>query len=274
MGTVMRAFDEHLSQGNPLLRDAIDTAAGRFGTFLPNQRTQTPLTQQVLRALNKPETAQEGAEAINTLFGGRLAKGEALGAIDHLLTIHPPGSPGHQVLAEQGLRKIFQTETGATRTPQQIVTGIDKATGEAQGEVYGRLLSPEQMSTLMRFRDLNENIAAATRLNNPSGSGHLVADEARKAARKATGGSVGAWISSILFQNPVAHALGGAAGAAAGAATGGALNRIAAQRAVAPAANLGGVTTGSVASQGGLLAGQPVQQSQPIDRLWQGLLGH
>jgi len=271
MGTVMRAFDEHLAQGNPLLREAIDTAAERFGTFLPNARTQTPLTQQVLKFLNKPESAQEGAEVINKLVGGKLKSGEALGAVDHLLTVHPAGSPGHQVMAEQALRKIF-VDGERTRTPQQIVTAINKALGPEQGDVYRRLLSPEQINQLMRFRDLNENIASATRLINPSGSGHLAVSEARKAARATTGGGVGSWIASILFQNPAMHALGGAAGALAGKATGQTMNIANAARAVTPGPNVGGVAAGPIAGQAGLLSQQPIAQSQPIDRLWQGLL--
>lgn len=268
---VMGALDDHFADQNPLLAQARSMAAERFGTFMPNARTQTPLTQQVLKFLNKPESAQEGAEVINKLTGGKLKSGEALGAVDHLLTIHPPGSPGHQVMAEQGLRKIF-VDGERTRTPQQIVAAINKALGPEQGDVYRRLLSPEQIDQLVRFRDLNENIANATRLINPSGSGHLAVSEARKAARATTGGGVGSWISSILFQNPAMHALGGAAGALAGKATGQTLNVANAARAVAPGPNVGGVAAGPIAGQAGLLGQQPIAQSQPIDRLWQGLL--
>lgn len=268
---IMNSLDDHFGEQNPLLANARATAAETFQTFRPDKRTQTGLTQSVLRVLNKPEAAQEGAEVFNTLFSTKLGKGEALGAIDHLLTIHPPGSPGANTMAEQGLRKIFvNAKDGSTKTPRQIVTAIDQALGDAQGDVYRRLLTPDQINELIRFRTLNENIANAISQINPSGSGHVVANEARSAARRAIGGGGGAAIARILGLGPAAQAISGAAGAIAGKATGQALNTQAARAAIAPAANAGGVTSGQIAGPGGMLAAPVVEQ--PMDRIWRGLM--
>jgi hypothetical protein len=152
--------------------------------------------------------------------------------------------------------------------------------GDRQGPVYRTLLNEDQIHELRLFRDLNQNLAEAGRLNNPSGSGHVAVAAGRSAAQKALGAGIGGWIGSIL--GTTGKVIGAATGAAAGKLTGGYAGEIAAQRAVRPVPNTvyGKSSTPFIAggaaavpaereagtNDEGLLSGSPV------DRLWRGIL--
>jgi len=270
---VLKAFDDQFAGANPLLGQARSQAAQRFQTFTPTDQ-QTPLTQTMVGLLGRPQSAQEPAEVINQLFGGRFSKGEASGAIDHLLQIYPPGSAARQTMAEQSVRRLTTGPNGQELTPAQIATNIDNALGDKTGDLYQKLLTPEQLNVLKRFRALNERIAYANRQINPSGSGHVIAAEASKLAHEAAGAGMLGWLGSMF--GPAGKAIGAAVGSAVGAMGGKALATSAARAAVNPSASVGAVSTRPAAFGGGLLGSQVEQAPQqpgPAQRLMQDAWG-
>jgi hypothetical protein len=278
---VLNAFDSQFTPNNPLLRDARAHAEAGFRFFQPGDQ-QSPLTQNLLEKFNRPASSLPGTEVTDKLFGADLKSGKALDTVQHLVALHPPGSPGHLAMAQESLRRLFADPDDARRalTPAKIVQNIDDALGDRQGPVYRSLLTDDQIAELRRFRDLNQNLAEAGRLNNPSGSGHVAVAAGRSAAQKALGAGIGGWIGSIL--GTTGKVVGAATGAAAGKLTGGYAGEIAAQRAVhpAPGAVYGKSSTPFIAggaaavpaereagtNDEGLLSGSPV------DRLWRGIL--
>lgn len=279
---VLDAFDKQFTGNNPLLRDARAQAEGGFRMFQPGDQ-QAPLTQNLLEKFNRPASSLPGTEVMDKLFGAELKSGKALDAVQHMVALHPPGSPGHLAMAQESLRRLF-TDPDNTRTalsPAKIVKNIDDALGDRQGPIYRALLDNDQIAELRRFRDLNQNLAEAGRLNNPSGSGHVGVAAARSAAQKTLGAGVGAWIGSILGTG--GKIAGAAAGAAAGKLTGGYAGEIAAQRAVRPVPGTvygqsstpfiaGGAAAVPLAREGGT-DDQGLLSTTPIDRIWRGLLG-
>jgi hypothetical protein len=254
------------------------------------QPSQTPLTQTMLKVLGKNPDAVPGAEVINKLFSNKLAGGEAEQAFQHLLEVHPPGSAGHQAMAEQALARLFTNKTGQIAmheaggveagnvlSPQMISNNINKALGEKQGNVYRMLLSDEQIAKLQRFGDLNDRIAQAARMKNPSGSGTAVMSFLHKHGATGVGGTIGGWIGGILG-GPAVAPVGAGIGGYAGKQIANAASRAAATRAVNPGAGVGNINTTAAPYMAGLLGPSAVQGAtnadiQPIDALKRSLLG-
>jgi hypothetical protein len=278
---VLDAFDSQFTPNNPLLRNARAQAEAGFRFFQPGDQ-QAPLTQNLLEKFNRPASSLPGTEVMDKLFGADLKSGKALDAVQHMVALHPPGSPGHLAMAQESLRRLFADpdNTKKALSPAKIVQNIDDALGDRQGAVYRSLLNDDQIAELRLFRDLQQNLAEAGRMHNPSGSGHVAVAAARSAAQKTLGAGVGAWIGSILGAG--GKLAGAAAGAAAGKVTGGMAGEIAAQRAVRPYPGTvygksstpfiaGGAGAVPLAREGGT-DDQGLLSTTPIERIWRGVL--
>ena len=271
MSQIIKNFDDHFGQLNPLLKDARAAHAEQMSTFKPGGSVdQDRATQSVLGQLQGPEG---GTKVMNTILGGGLKKGEAEQMMDHLVSKVLPGQPeALQALKDQALRRLVVDANGNPLGPQKAATALGNALdGDAEKGVYAKLFSSDELARLRRFKELQDTIAKSRTPINPPGSGTIILDY----LKHAVGGGIGAKIGATIGAHFGMPDAGMYAGATAGTIARTAAQRIQAARAINPPANYGTQgLLGTPAMAAGQAAGQANQQQPgPIDRLWQGLLG-
>jgi len=269
---IIRNFDDHFGQLNPVLRDARAAHAEQMSTFKPGGSVdQDKATQTVLDQLQGPEG---GTKVMNTILGGGLKKGEAEQMMDHLVTKVLPAQPeALQALKDQALRRLVVDGNGNPLSPQKAATALGNALdGDAERGVYAKLFSSDELARLQRFKELQDTIAKSRTPINPPGSGTIILDYLKHAVGGGLGAKIGATIGAH-FGMPDA---GMYAGAALGTAARTAAQRIQASRAINPPANYGvqGLL-GRPAMAAGQAAGAADQQGLlgPADRLMQNAWG-